>query len=180
MSEGTKRRLVDRVIDPAFLEGMTGWDMDALRTKHEESYEAEKELSFERRLCQARIDILSAELDQRTGKMEGSLIDRLPEILADESRPGDSGLPERAPDFSIPRNADVPRRRIEEIEGEQALAQLSALSSDEIKGRIGSLKDHERAISDKRQKVQAVVDELGDELKRRYAAGEADPASIAE
>jgi hypothetical protein len=180
MSEGIKRRLVDRIIDPAYVAGLDEMTIDDIKSKRDESHEGEKELSFERRLCQARMDILSAELDQRSGKVEGSLIDRLPQILAAESRSGDGGLPDRAPDFSIPRNADVPRRRVEEVEGEQALARLSALSDEEIKGRIGSLKDHERSVSDKRQKVQVVVDMLQAEIVRRYSEGEATPASASE
>jgi hypothetical protein len=180
MSEGIKRRLVDRIIDPEYVEGVGEMTTDEVKAKRAESHEGEKELSFERRLCQARIDILSAELDQRSGKVEGSLIDRLPQILAAESRSGDGRLPERAPDFSIPRNADVPRRRVEEVEGEQALARLSTLSDDEIKGRIESLKEHERSVSEKRQKVQAVVDMLQAEVVRRYAEGEANSASASE
>ena len=134
MNEGTKRRLVDRVIEPSYIEGIKEASIDDIRAKREESHEGEKELSFERRLCQARIDILTAELDQRSGKTQGDLIDRLPAILAAEgSSSGDEGLPSRAPDFSIPRNADVPRRRVEEVEGEQALARLSTLSDEEIK-----------------------------------------------
>jgi hypothetical protein len=178
MSEGSKRRLVDRIVDPSYVEGIRKASIDEVRAKREESHEGEKELSFERRLCQARIDILGAELDQRSGKTTGDLIDRLPAILAAEggSRGSEPGLPSRAPDFSIPRNADVPRRRVEEVEGEQALARLSTLSDDEIKGRIESLRDHERTVSDKRQKVQAVVDMLQAEIVRRYAEGEATPS----
>jgi hypothetical protein len=178
MSEGAKRRLVDRVIDPSYLEGVNDLSMEDVRARREEAHEAEKELSFERRLCQARIDILTAELDQRSGKAQGDLIDRLPAILAAEgSSSSEPGLPSRAPDFSIPRNADVPRRRVEEVEGEQALARLSALSDDEIRSRVDSLKEHERTVSDKRLKVQAVVDMFQAEIVRRYAEGEADPAA---
>jgi hypothetical protein len=180
MSEGTKRRLVDRIIDPEYVEGIGQSSIEEIRAKREESHEGEKELSFERRLCQARIDILSAELDQRSGKTQGSLIDRLPAILAAEGSAQDPGLPSRAPDFSIPRNADVPRRRVEEVEGEQALARLSTLSDDEIKGRIESLRSHERTVSDKRLKVQTVLDMLQAEIVRRYAEGEADPAAVPE
>ena len=181
MSEGAKRRLVDRVIEPSYVEGLSEASIDEVRAKRDESHEGEKELSFERRLCQARIDILGAELDQRSGKTTGDLIDRLPAILAAEGSSGsEPGLPSRAPDFSIPRNADVPRRRVEEVEGEQALARLSTLSDDEIKGRIESLKDHERIVSAKRSKVQAVVDMLQAEIVRRYSEGEATPSQISD
>ena len=181
MSEGVKRRLVERIIDPSFVEGLTEASIEEVRTKRDESREGEKELSFERRLCQARIDILNAELDQRSGKTQGDLIDRLPAILAAEGGgSGESSLPSRAPDFSIPRNADVPRRRVEEVVGEQTLARLSSLEPEEIQGVIRSLEEHEAEVSARRKKVQEVADLVQAEIVRRYKDGEADPASIVE
>ena len=143
----------------------------------EEAKEGENELSFERRLCHARIDILSAELDRRSGKEQGDLLDRLPEILATEITTGTGPLPTRAPDFSIPRNADVPRRRVEEIVGEQTLARLPQLSTEEIRSIIASLDDHERSVSAKRRQVHTLIDKIQSEMVRRYTSGEADPTT---
>src|ERR687896_2054292 len=100
-----KRRLVERITDPAYLEGLADKDLAELRAMREECREGELELSFERRLCQARIDILSAELERRAGGGgEGDLVSRLPQILAKDTagvgRSGDLSLPNRAPDFS--------------------------------------------------------------------------------
>ena len=173
-----KRRLVERITEAAYLEGLTAKTLEELRTMREESREGENELSFERRLCQARVDILTAELDRREGRGEGDLLSRLPEILATETAPSsDLPLPARAPDFSIPRNADVPRRRVEEIVGEQTLAQLPKMSSDELRSIIQSLAAHERTVSERRKRVHEVVDALQAELVRRYASGEADPTA---
>lgn len=180
MTDGKKRRLVERLADPEFLEGMSSRSMDELRAMREEAREGENELSFERRLCQARVDILSAELDRRSGESDGDLLDRLPSILSSEmgGGRGESPLPSRAPDFSIPRNADVPRRRVEEVVGEQTLARLGTLPSDEIKQILGSLAEHERDVSSKRKVVQEVMDKVQAEIVRRYVSGEADPASL--
>ncbi len=172
-----KRRLVERLLDPVFLDGLGERSMEALRAARTECYEGEMELSFERRLCQARIDILSAEIDQRHGLSSGNLVDRLPQILATESS-AESGLPARARDFSIPRNADVQRRRVEEIVGEQALARLSDVPEEELKAIIQSLGEHERDLSARRRQVQEVMDKIQDEVVRRYASGEADPAQV--
>src|ERR687891_2649897 len=128
-----KRRLLDRISDASYLEKLPTRSVSELHEMRNECSEAENEVSFERRLCHARIDILSAELDRRSGKEQGPLLDRLPEILATEGGSGASPLPARAPDFSIPRNADVPRRRVEEIVGEQTLARLPKLSPEEIR-----------------------------------------------
>jgi RsiG-like len=170
-----QRRLVERLLDPSFLSGLREKPIEDLRAARAECNEGEIELSFERRLCQARIDILSAEIEQRRGGEVGNLLDRLPQILATEGSRED-GLPARAPDFSVPRNADVQRRRVEEIVGEQALARLSDVPEEELKVIIQSLADHENHLSQRRKRVQEVMDEIQEEIVRRYTSGEADPS----
>jgi hypothetical protein len=176
----TRRRLVEKIQDPEYLEGLGDKKIEELRSMRDECREAETELSFERRLCQARIDILSAELDRREGGNQDSLVSRLPEILSEErgGRPPDTPLPSRAPDFSIPRNADIPRRRVEEIVGEQMLTRLPQLPPDEIRQIMTNLADHERSVSMRRKAVQDVMDNVQAEIVRRYTSGEADPAKV--
>ena len=171
------RRLVERIAEPGYVDGLGSRSIEDLRVMRDETREGENELSFERRLCQARIDILNAELERRSGGSDGDLMARLPEILATEGGADGGSLPSRAPDFSIPRNADVPRRRVEEIVGEQTLARLPHLQSEEIKGIIGSLAAHERTVSDRRRRVHEVMDNIQAEIVRRYTSGEADPAA---
>lgn len=175
--EEPKRRASDRIADPSYLEGLDTKPLDELRSMREECKEVERELSFERRLCQARVDILAAELERRSSGEGSSLIDRLPQILASEVGGGDASLPERAPDLSVPRNADVPRRRVDEIVGEQTLARLASLQPAEIKGIISSVADHERNVSARRKAVQDVMDRIQTEIVRRYTSGEADPSA---
>jgi hypothetical protein len=170
-----QRRLVERITDPSYLDGLRDRPLDELRAARNECNDAETELSFGRRLCQARIDILSAEIEQRSGGTSGNLVDRLPEILATEGTRG-NGLPSRAPDFSTPRNANVQRRRVEEIVGERALARLSEVPEEELKVIIQSLADHETYLSQRRRQVQEVVDQIQEEIVRRYTSGEADPS----
>jgi hypothetical protein len=173
-----RRRLVERITDPSYGEGLSDKSMDELRSMREECKEGENELSFERRLVQARMDILSAELQRRAGNDAENLMERLPQILKPErASSGDVPLPARAPDFSIPRNVDVPRRRVEEIVGEQTLARLPGLQAEEIKGIISSLEEHERAISGRRKRVHDVLDAIQAEIVRRYRSGEADPTA---
>jgi hypothetical protein len=172
-----QRRLIEKIIAPSYLEGMESKGIEVLRTMRDECKEAENELSFERRLCHARIDILSAELDRRAGKSEGELLDQLPQILAGTGAGQSSALPDRAPDLSIPRNADIPRRRVEEIVGEQTLARLSQISEDEIRSIIASLGDHEAEVSARRRGVHDVMDRIQAEIVRRYTSGEADPTA---
>jgi hypothetical protein len=178
MSE-QKRRLVERVSEPEYVAGLEDKRLEDLRAMRDECREGENELSFERRLCQARIDILSAELERRAGGSGSEdLLDKLPQILATESAAtrGDH-IPDRAPDFSVPRSVDVPRRRVEEIVGEQTLARLPNLSSEEIRSIISSLADHESHVSARRRKVQEVLDSIQAEIVRRFVSGEADPTA---
>lgn len=174
------RRLVERITDPRYLEGLRNKPIEDLRVMRDESREAENEISFERRLCQARIDILTAELDNRSGGGGTvNLVERLPQILGSLGGGGGSeGLPDRAPDFSIPRSADVPRRRVEEIVGEQTLARLPQLQPAEIKGIIENLAEHEATLSARRQEMHEVMDVIQEEFVRRYASGEADPSAV--
>lgn len=166
-------------MDPGFLEGLAERSMGELRNMREECREGENELSFERRLYQARIDILSAELDRRDGNGTEDLMARLPAVLAAETRSAtDSPLPSRAPDFSIPRNVDVPRRRVEEIVGEQTLARLPQLPTDEVKQILTSLADMEKTVSRRRKTVQEVMDKVQAEIVRRYVSGEEDPTKL--
>lgn len=179
MTDGKKRRLVDRIIEPSYLDGLADRSVEDLRSMREEAREAETEMSFERRLCQARIDIMSAELDRRAGKGEEDLVARLPAILAAEGGGTTEGsLPSRAPTVGVPRNADVPRRRVEEVVGEQTLARLTSLPSEEIEGVISSLREHEKTVSSKRRSVQEAMDKIQAEIVRRYKAGEAGPAAV--
>lgn len=167
---------MERVADPTYLDGLGDIPIERLREMRDECREGEMELSFERRLCQARIDILSAELDRRAGRGEGDLMSRLPAILATEAGEGSATLPSRAPDFSVPRNADVPRRRVEEIVGEQTLSKLSTIPTEEVEAIMASLKEWETGVSARRKVVQEVMDKVQSEVVRRYKSGEVDPA----
>lgn len=170
-----QRRLVDRLVDSSYVADLTGKPVEELKEMRDEAREGEGEISFERRLAQARIDILTAELERRSGGETASdIVSRLPEILgADASGEGEGFLPDRATDFTVPRNADVPRRRIEEIAGEQTLARLHKLSPDEIKEIVTQLAEHESNLSAKRKIIHEVVDAIQAEIVRRYVSGEA-------
>ena len=172
-----KRRLSEKVTEAAYLDAIQDRSLDDIKVMRDESREVENEVSFERRLCQARLDILSAELDRRAGKGEGDLLSRLPQILADpakEGASGDASLPSRRPDFSAPRSADVPRRRVEEIVGEQSLARLMDMSDDEIRSSMEGLAAHEKNLSTTRKRVHEVLDVIQAEIIRRYTSGETD------
>lgn len=172
-----KRRKTDAIDDPGYLEGLTERSVEDLKAMRDKCVEVENEVSYERRLCHARTDMLSAELDHRAGKAE-DVISRLPEILAAESREENSPLPSRAPDLSVPENAGGPHRRVEEIAGGKTLAHLPEMDPEEIKSLINALAAYEKKLSERRSKLHELLDEIQAELVGRYTKGEASTDAI--
>lgn len=155
--------------------------MEQLQEMRREAQAFENEISFERRLTQARIDILTAELDHRAGRVEGDVMSRLADILADEDTGGageGSPLPSRMPDLSVPASAQRPRRRVEEIVGADTLARLTKLPEADIRSSVESLAEHEQALSTRRKAVHDVLDQIQAEIVRRYTTGEEDPSKL--
>jgi Mg2+ and Co2+ transporter CorA len=80
------RRRVDRILDPTYVEALDRRAIDDLRLMRAECGEVETEVSYVRRLAQARLDIIAAELKRREdGGDLGDLIASLPEILAGDT-----------------------------------------------------------------------------------------------
>jgi hypothetical protein len=147
-----------RVLDPAYLEQLDGSSVEQLRTKHAECVELETEVSYVRRLTQARIDILEAEVQRRSsgGSFE-DLIDRLPQILAD---PGPRGNPasSRLPLQMAPQQDSEWAPELQHFDG--VLANLPTLSDAELAEAIAGLRSLERAVSDQRRELFAVIDRI--------------------
>ena len=171
-----KRRRMDQIFDPSYLDGLSDRSIDELKAMRDDCHDMETEISYERRLCHGRIDILSAELDHRAGK-EGDVISRLPEILASGSG-GATPLPDRAQDLSAPENAGGPRRRLEEIAGKQTLARMGDMTDDEIKALIDSINAYESDLSNKRKTLHELLDKIQAEIVSRYTSGEASSDAI--
>ncbi len=153
-----------RVLDPGYSASLDDLGEDELRSKHAECLELETEVSYVRRLAQARIDILEAELDRRaSGKTLGDLIDELPRILAD---PGPRGAP---------ATSRIPQQLAPEHESEWApdlarfdsvLANVTLLGDDEVRTAIEGLRGLEREVSDQRRQLFTVIDAIDQRLAR--------------
>jgi hypothetical protein len=115
-------------------------------------------VSYVRRLTQARIDILEAEVQRRTsgGSLE-DLISRLPQILAD---PGPRGTPasSRLPLQLAPEHDSEWAPDLERFDG--VLANLPSLSDAEVAEAIAGLRALEREVSDQRRELFAVIDRI--------------------
>lgn len=161
-------RRLDRVLGPDYLARIAQRDLDELREMRSECVEVETEVSYVRRLAQARIEILDAELERRgTGGSVEDLIAALPRILADEgprSGPAQARLPQPlAPDMSIRWN-----RGLENLVSDATLANLPTLSEDDLRSTLFDLRGFEGEISDTRARLHEVIDTLELELAARH------------
>lgn len=151
-----------RVLDPDYVATLEGSSIEELRTKHAECVELETEVSYVRRLTQARIDILEAEVQRRTsgGSLE-DLIARLPEILAD---PGPRGNPasSRLPLQMAPEQDSEWAPALQRFDG--VLANLPMLGDTELEEAIAGLRALEREVSDQRRELFAVIDRIDTSL----------------
>src|SRR5215470_7140816 len=79
------RRRIDRVLDPAYTEGIAHRPLAEVRTLRDEAAQEETDLSYLRRLLHARIDIVKAEQARRSEGGSTDLIDRLAAILSENA-----------------------------------------------------------------------------------------------
>jgi hypothetical protein len=167
------RRRVDEVLGPSYLADLPEWPLDELRRRQAECLEIETEVSYVRRMTQARIDILDAELDRRArGGSVGELISALPEVLADEGPrvPVEkSRLTRRlAPSMDIQW-----RRGREHLITDDTLATLPGLEDDELRSTMRELGALEQEVSHQRRRLHRVIDRMDAELAARHRVGQA-------
>jgi hypothetical protein len=150
------------VLDPAYVDGLDDRSIEELRAKHAECVELETEVSYVRRLTQARIDILEAEVQRRsTGGSLGDLIDKLPQILSDDGprgNPASSHLPLQM----APEQDSEWAPALERFDG--VIANLPTLGDAELEEAIGGLRALEREVSDQRRELFAVIDRIDSSL----------------
>lgn len=171
----TGKRRIDRILEEGYLGDLASRPIDEVRTMRAECAQEEAVLSYERRLLHGRLDLLRFEVDRRAGKQQGSLVDNLATILADERGPSRGSFPGADPDLE---SFGEPTRKVSKLLADDTLASLPTLSDDELHERIQILEDAERETSGVRADLLPILDALTDEIGRRYASGEADPSDV--
>jgi len=169
MSEPRRRR-VDVMLSPEYLDGLGDQSLDQLRAMHEECLEVETEVSYVRRIAQARIDIVKAELDRRAaGGSVGDLVSALPKILADDT-------PRAAPEHSrLPRHlAPAPniewKRGLERLITDATLVNLPTMSDESLEHTVEQLGELDEETSERRKALHVVIDAIEAELAARHVA----------
>jgi hypothetical protein len=167
---------VDTLLDPAFLENALTQPMTEVRRLRRVAEQEEVNLSYTRRLLQGRLDIVRRELQRRAEHDGRSLVDLLPEILAEKGR---------GPAHGLGRHQTVQPAAPEEYESwvngltpGVDLSAITELSDAKLEKAARALGQAEAGLSERRRGVQAVMDALAAELGRRYRDGEADVAAL--
>ena len=138
-----------------------------------ECAEIETELSYVRKLAQARIDILQAEVDRRaSGGSLGDLIDALPKILADDAPRPDPAASRLADPLTPASEIDF-NRGLEGLISDGTLANLPTLSEAELQTTLEQLGQLETEVSASRNALHDVMDNLERALAQRLAVGQA-------
>jgi hypothetical protein len=166
VSEQGHRR-IDRIRDPAFVEGLEELSLEELRARRDECLAEREYLSFLRRLLQGRAEILRAELERRSGRGgDTPLVERLAEILAAEPQGPGRGEAVRV---ELPEEEVLlARRRVERLVSDAAISDPSLLDDERLSEAADRLLAEEREISRVRSEVIAVLERLQGELRRRY------------
>ena len=149
--------------------------LDDLRERRRICDIVDSELSYYRRLLHGRMDLLAFEMRRRSGEETRSLIEALPEILADSEG---SGTIDDLPARSLPIEApDIPitgRRDIDRVLEDDFLTHLPTIEDPEIEQIQLLLAETEAAISTQRRRVYDAYERIQSELSRRYRDGLAD------
>jgi hypothetical protein len=167
---------VDALLDPGFLEAAVQRPMADVRALRRQAEQEEVNLSYTRRLLQGRLDIVRRELQRRAEDDGRSLVDLLPEILAEKGRGPAHGLgrhqtvqPAAPGDYESWVNGLTPGIDVSAV---------PELGDADLEQAARGLATAERSLSERRRGVQQVMDGLAAELGRRYQNGEADVAAL--
>jgi hypothetical protein len=167
---------VDALLEPAFLETATTQPMSEVRRLRREAEQQEVNLSYTRRLLQGRLDIVKRELQRRAEHDGRSLVDLLPEILAEKGRGPAHGLGRHQ--TVQPHDPEQYESWVNSLTPGVDLSAVADLPDAKLEKAARSLADAEKGLSERRRGVQQVMDGLAAELGRRYREGEADVAAL--
>jgi hypothetical protein len=157
--------------DNADIIDIAGLDLAEVRRRRAEADREETDLSYLRRLLHGRLDIIQAEQERRAGGTPGSLVDRLPAILADD--PPAHARSARHLEVDPGAEPGEYRARMEALLADSDLSSVLDSTDAELAAAREVLAGYEREVSAYRVRVQRVEDRFADELTRRYREGQA-------
>jgi hypothetical protein len=157
-----------RVLEPAFLEGISGLSLEEVRRRRAMALAEREFLSYLRRLVQVRRDALTAERQRRaTGSAPPPMLEELQRVLS--QGPPRARVRGEAVRVVLPaEDVEEAERRADDMVGRLIVDDPRALEDEHLAGAIDVLARGEREVSGDRSAVMRVHDSLQDELKNRY------------
>jgi hypothetical protein len=164
------RRRTDIIADPSFAAAPGELDTTTLRSRRLLCLQADRELSYQRRLLHGRLDLIDFEQRRRRGEAAGDPLDSLGEIL-DEGPGGERGRVGDTLSTDPVVFAAPGRRDVDVVLTDHTLSRLDEMTDDDLDGARARIEEVERAISAQRRTVHRVEAVLAAELAARYQAG---------
>jgi hypothetical protein len=170
----------DRLLGADYLGDLTSRPIEQIRAMRSECQSVEVGLSYLRRLVQGRLDIVAAELGRRRNGESSdlaSLVDKLPEILADHVHAPGVG---RLPTLMAPSEADLDplRAELDDVCDADTVSGITECTDADVEALVHALTELERSVSARRRALFERIDALQAELTRRYKSGEASVESL--
>lgn len=169
------RRRVDRICDPAFIEGLPGLSIGELRRRREDARAEEADLTFIRRMLQGRLDMVTAEQKARQdgGSSPQESAQMIADLLAEASgtRSSTPASPRHVSTDPAPQ-ANAGRRSTDQAVLAAVSSEVARQDDEALATVADALRKHEQEVSQTRQMVHQVLDALTSELARRYRSGD--------
>ena len=144
---------------------LTELTMDELRERRRILQHLDDAVSYVRRVAQGRADLARAELARRTTGDDGvELTDELRHVLGDRLLGQSDRPPRPADDFSDDPRAEA----LDRLCAAHGFGRLAELEDTAIAELAGALDAFEGEVSSERHVVFAELDDLSEELVRRY------------
>ncbi len=155
-------------IDPQSL------SLDELRSERNRLQLEDDAVSYVRRIAQARLDLVAAELDRSGAATQEDLSGELQRVLSQHlTAPAPATRAPRVDDDHLANDARA--IQLDQLCAEHGFSRLSAgeeLTPDELASLTEVLTNFEREISTDRRERFERIDALGAELVRRFRSGE--------
>lgn len=168
-----QRRRVDQVMSESFTGDLEDLPIDELRSRRAICDDLDTELSYYRRMIQGKLDLLDFELRRRSGEETRSLIEALPEILADSPSGKTSNPLDRELSLELPELAGGGSRDVDAALSNGFLTRLPTIEVSELRRIRESMSEMETKVSKQRRAVYDAHDIITGEITKRYREGTA-------
>jgi len=138
--------------------------LEELRARRQELQRRDDAVSYVRRVAQGRADLARAELARRATQGAPELTEGLRQVLGDRLLGASDRPPRPADDFSD----DPLAEELDRLCAGRGFGRMAELEDDAVAELAAALEAFEGEVSDERHQLFAELDDLSDELVRRY------------